>query len=262
MGKRTQIPVFSSDPQPSSVAPERISRTNPFAITDGEVNFVRGLIHDGSVDRDSWRALMDGWGYCERHAWVALSIEMALLDGFCMRSTYLYVHLLERGVAALARGIPGERWVAARRLRQRGCLICDHNPRRRGILSDEDLAQGKDVRRLRLFAKGLEPLWRNDLCPRCSGTARGGRLCRRHLLEAAKPQTSIDFQDDDRRLSNLLRHLEIYERSFTWEHRGSDGPRHRVALLSAIGWCSGWSHFTALVGIESAATLKRTAQHP
>jgi hypothetical protein len=259
MGKRTQIPVFSSDPQPSSVAPPVSGDGNPLAITDGEVNFIRGLIHDGSVDRDSWRALMDGWGFCERHAWVALSIEMALLDGFCMRSAYLYVHLLERAVAVLARGISGDRWVAARRLRQRGCLICDHNPRRRGILSDECLAQGKDVRRLRLSATGLEPLWRNDLCPRCSGTAGRGRLCRRHLLES---ETSIDFRDEHRHLSTLLRHLEIYEKSFSWEHRGSDGPRDRAALLSAIGWCSGWSSFTALVGIENAAPPKRTGQNP
>ena len=40
--------------------------------------------------------------------------------------------------------------------------------------------------------------------------------------------------------------LENYAWSFSWGFRGIDGPGDRAALISAIGWCSGWSSLGAL----------------
>lgn len=219
------------------------------AITDGEVHFLWGFIRDGSIDADSWRQLMGGWGYCERHAWVALSVEMSFLRGFCIRSAYLYLHLLERGTEALARAAGAKRSVVARLRQRRRCLICELNPQRRGLLTDDRLAEGKDVGRLRAFAVELAPLWHGECCPRCAGGQTAGHLCRRHIIAAVNDGVPPNFEVERRHLANLLRHLEAFEKSFTWGLRGTDAPEDRAALLGAIGWCSGWSSLIALVGV-------------
>jgi hypothetical protein len=74
----------------------------PLAITDGEVNFIQGFVHDGSIGAECGLQLMRFWGYCERHAWVSLAAEMSILHGFCSRSATLYANILRQGVAALA----------------------------------------------------------------------------------------------------------------------------------------------------------------
>lgn len=38
----------------------------------------------------------------------------------------------------------------------------------------------------------------------------------------------------------ILEHLTLYTRSFRWEDRDTETDRDRAALLSAVGWCSGW----------------------
>ena len=73
----------------------------PFAISDGEVNCILGFLHDGSIAAEPWHRLMGAWGYCERHAWASLAIEMVVLKGFVSRSAFLYFDLLQQAVAVL-----------------------------------------------------------------------------------------------------------------------------------------------------------------
>jgi hypothetical protein len=224
----------------------------PFALTDGEANCILGFIHDGSIAAEPWHQLMGAWGYCEHHAWASLAVEMSALEGFVSRSAFLYLDLLRQAVAILAPKASRTRRVVARRLAAHNpCMLCEINPRRRGWLSDAELSKAKDQTRLRQFAESLAPLWQVNYCPQCNGAERGGRLCRRHLEATIRANQSVNLDDDYQYLSNLLMHVETYAKSFMWAHRDSEGPDDRAALLSAIGWCSGWSNLAALVGIDS-----------
>jgi hypothetical protein len=248
--------LWSSSSSPAgSAGISRISESaNPLRITNGEVNFTRGFINAGSIDANRWRQMMGSWGYCERHAWVALSVEMSFLHGFCLRSTDLYVHLLKRAIAALAPGASGRRRTARRLANQHRCLICEADPRRRGLSTDAELVKGKDQSRLRMFAEAVTPLWQNNRCPCCTDAGAHGRLCRRHLIEAIKAKSPIDLAGEHLYLSNLLPRLEKYKKSFAWGHRGSDGPEDRAAFLSVVGWCSGWASLGKVLDKHRAAT--------
>jgi hypothetical protein len=41
-------------------------------------------------------------------------------------------------------------------------------------------------------------------------------------------------------------HLEIYDRSFDWDRRNTEGPEDRAALFTAVGWLSGWGPLLTL----------------
>jgi hypothetical protein len=245
----------SSGQKITSAVPDPIlNKENPLAITDGEAHFIWGLTRDGAVGANVWRQLMGSWGFCERHAWVTLSVEMSLLHGFCLRSADLYVHLLQQGIAALARGTSSKKRLLPRQLADhRRCLICECNPRSRGRLSDARLAKAKDFRPAKMFVEALAPIWQINRCPRCIDVAANGHFCRRHLIETLKAGSPINFEHEHRYLSNLLPHVENYYRSFSWGHRNSDSPEDRVAFLSSIGWCSGWSSLAILLDARRVA---------
>jgi putative (di)nucleoside polyphosphate hydrolase len=219
----------------------------PLAITDGEVNFIEGFTHDGSIGAECGLQLMEYWGYCERHAWVSLAVEMSMLHGFCSRSASLYVDILQKAIAVLAAQDRSRQRAVAKQLKECGtCMICNVNPTRRGLLPAAALAKAKDPTRLRSFAETSTKYWHSDCCPRCIKRA-GGHLCRRHVIEAIGEERAVDPKAEREYLMNLLDRLEIYAWSFSWGFRGIDGPEDRAALISAIGWCSGWSSLAAIV---------------
>jgi hypothetical protein len=45
-----------------------------------------------------------------------------------------------------------------------------------------------------------------------------------------------------------LTRLTVYSRSFGWGSRNSDTDRDRAALLSAVGWRTGWEGDLTLFG--------------
>jgi hypothetical protein len=215
---------------------------NFFALTTAETNFILYFIRDGSIGREEWQQLMGGWGYCDRHAWAVLSIELSYLPGFCIRSAYLYTHILAQGVHALGRAISKRPSFARKILSERNpCFICKVSPRKRGFVADNLIAEGKDGRWLRTFCNNLVPHWQNHVCPRCIGAWTSGTLCRRHTIEALEGGNIIDFKSEHDRLKDLQHHVLTYEKSFGWYHRGTDRPEDRAALVSAIGWSSGWT---------------------
>jgi putative (di)nucleoside polyphosphate hydrolase len=233
---------------PSGDAEEVQVDGGPLAITDGEVNFVEGFMHDGSIGAECGLQLMGYWGYCERHAWVSLAVEMSTLRGFCSRSASLYVDILHQAATALAAESRSNQRAVAKQLKERGtCMICNANPRWRGLHSDAELAEAKDPATLRRFAESSAPFWNSDCCPRCIGGVTGGHLCRCHTFEAVSEGGSLDLKDEREYLLNVLARLENYAWSFSWGFRGMDGPEDRAALISAIGWCSGWSSLATLI---------------
>jgi putative (di)nucleoside polyphosphate hydrolase len=236
--------------------------SGPLAIADGEVNFIDGFMHDGSIGAECGLQLMGYWGYCERHAWVSLAVEMSILHGFCSRSASLYVDILQQAVAALAAESRSNRRVVAKQLRESGsCMICNANPRWRGLLSHAELAKAKDPSPLQSFAESSAPFWNSDCCSQCTGGVTGGHLCRRHIIEALNEGVSLDLNHEREYLLNVLGRLENYAWSFSWGFRGIDGPEDRAGLISAIGWCSGWSSLTAIVPLghpSSASHIRST----
>ena len=218
----------------------------PLAITDGEVNFIQGFLHDGSIGAECGLQLMHHWGYCERHAWVSLAVEMSALHGFCSRSATLYADILRQGIDALEPARRRSRHAVAKALKESGdCMICKANPSRRGLLSVSELITAKDIVPLRRFAGESVRFWGSDCCPRCINGLASGSLCRRHLVEAINAGILLDLEQERERLLGVLARLENYAWSFSWGFQGIDGPEDRAALISTIGWCSGWSSLAA-----------------
>jgi hypothetical protein len=234
----------------------------PLEITDGEVNFIQGFVHDGSIGAECGLQLMRYWGYCERHSWVSLAVEMALLHGFCSRSATLYTDILRQGIAALSPEHHRRPRAIAKALKESGtCMICTANPRGRGLLTAMELTKAKDIALLRGLAEKSARFWTSGCCPRCIDGAVHGRLCRRHLIEALDVGTPVNLNEEYQHLINVLGRLENFAWSFSWEFRGIDGPEDRAALISAIGWCNGWSHLAAVMplGRPSPAPHLRSA---
>jgi 8-oxo-dGTP pyrophosphatase MutT (NUDIX family) len=241
--------ALPSRKRPGLGHPEEVEvDAGPLEITDGEVNFIQGFVHDGSIGAECGLQLVRYWGYCERHAWVSLAVEMSLLHGFCSRSATLYTDVLRQGIAALSPEYHRRPRAVAKALKESGtCMICSANPRGRGLLTVAELAKAKDVSSLRSLAEGSAQFWASDCCPHCINGATHGHLCRRHLIEALDIGTPSNLDADHRHLVNVLARLENFAWSFSWDFRGIDGPEDRAALISAIGWCSGWSSLGAII---------------
>jgi len=48
----------------------------------------------------------------------------------------------------------------------------------------------------------------------------------------------------------IVRHLKNYMLSFRWENRGKKTTEDMAALISAVGWCSGWKTLFSIMPIN------------
>ena len=192
---------------------------------------------------------MRAWGFCQRHAWVTLVVELALRPGYLLGPAILYTSLAEQGTATFkTRGLDYRR-LLARRLKSRGpCIVCDANIRGGGALRLSVLEQARNPGRLRGFASQFERFWSPYVCPRCSGASSSHFLCRRHLRESLTSGIHVDLALQRSALTALTYHLGMFQKSFTFGYRGTDAPENRAALISMIGWCAGWRLLIELVG--------------
>ena len=226
--------------------------TRQLAITDGEINFLWSFIQGSVMIPETWNALLRGFGFCERHAWVHLSVEMSFRKRHFLGPVILYRALIDKAVQAVH--VPkriGARSLM-RQLRAGGpCRLCELNipDAAAGASSPARLDRGRDSSRLRAFAAGLELLWRPAVCAVCAGEIGGvasSSRCRRHLLDDMRMRRPADLAWQRSTLQELSGRLARYEESFV---AGADEPRDedRAALVSSIGWCSGWRLLLALV---------------
>jgi hypothetical protein len=219
--------------------------------SDGEVHYVWSFLLWGSVmDPGIRRQLRQGWGLCERHAWTLLSVEAAFRPHFPHASTLVYQDLMERAWQAfrLVGPLKGERVRHA--LRERApCIMCSigYGPESRGTASPDVLDRGRDAASLRAFAEATRPWWEPTVCGICSRTERPAR-CRRHLRqELAGNAGGRRFEDAGNLVWRISAHVSRFARSFRWELRGTDTDEDRAALISAVGWCSGWRPLLSIV---------------
>ena len=221
-------------------------------ITDGEVNFLWWFIQGSIMNPETWGSLLKGYGFCERHAWVHINIEMAFRPRYLLPPTILYLALLGQGLSALALRRAANVGKARRRLEAEGpCLLCKLNIRGAfgGAASESRLAQGKSTRNLWSLASELEPLWQEMACPICAeneGFKEGIYLCRNHLLAEIRSGRPVDLRAQAMFLAKLSQSVRSLQQSYM-----AEGPKaadaDRAGLLAAIGWCSGWRPLLALL---------------
>jgi hypothetical protein len=217
----------------------------PLAITDGEINFLWWFIQGSIMIPETWNALLRGYGFCERHAWIYISVETSFRGEYLLGPTILYSELIKKSL----REIDSPRRIGLRsvirRLQVAGpCFLCTMNLKNAsaGVAPRARLDRGRDNKQLRNFAGKLEPMWRRSLCPDCSGRESGGMAptrCRQHLLAAMKARIPVDIEAHKNMLQDLSDRVPRYQKSFLL-----GGPKasdqDRAALIAAIGWCSGW----------------------
>jgi hypothetical protein len=233
-----------STPLSNQCGASETRRNQALAISDGEVNFLWSFIQGSIMIPETWNALLRGYGFCERHAWVHLSVEMAFRKRHFLAPVILYRALVDKALRAVrAPDHVGSR--ISTRLRAGGpCLLCSLNIRNAGAGASPPprLNRGRDSGGLRAFAAGLTPLWRTSVCPVCAGEwnrSSSGVQCRPHLLAELRTRRLVELSGQQRLLQELSGRLARYEKSFS---AGGDEPsdQERAALIIAAGWCSGW----------------------
>jgi hypothetical protein len=217
------------------------------AITEGEVNFLWSFIQGSLMNLDTWGRLLDGYGFCQRHAWVHLSVEMAFREQYLLGPTILYAALIEKALHAVSITPRVSRYFLEQKLRPGdACLLCalniaDSSP---GASPRPRLCQGRDTRSLLTFASGLERFWSDyvcDLCKKedCNKNKSELSLCRRHLITEMRARRSVDLSLQRSTLHDLRDRVIRYQESFSAE-RPTASEQDRAALIAAVGWCSGW----------------------
>jgi hypothetical protein len=219
-------------------------------LSDGEIHYVWWFVQGSIMEPDvRWR-LRHAWGLCERHAWGALAAEAAFRHNYFHGPAILYQDLMERGRHALDLIGPLSAPRVARRLRPRGpCLMCDMGLSRSSTSTakPELIAQGRDLTMIREFAALTRELWWSTVCGKCRGDDSPAR-CRPHLAQDARDGAVGDLAFHRTAVTGILERVTAYCRSYRWECRGTDTDSGRAALVSAVGWCSGWHGALVLLG--------------
>lgn len=234
------------------------SGPEPLAATDGEINFLWWFIQGSIMIPETWNALLRSYGFCERHAWIHINVEMSFRDEYLLGPTILYGELIKKSLRAINSPQRIALHSVMRRLRAAGpCLLCAMNLKNAfaGVSLQARLDQGRDNSQLWNFASKLEPIWRSSLCSDCSGRESGGTIpkrCRQHLLAAMKERTPVDIVAQKNMLQDMSDRVARCKKSFVL-----GGPKasdqDSAALIAAIGWCSGWRPLLARLSREGAA---------
>jgi hypothetical protein len=219
-----------------------ISSEAEFRLSPGEIHYLYWYIQGSIMVPEIRQSLRKAWGFCERHAWAAMLVESAFRPSFLHGPSILYEDIMSRAVPAFDLSGPLQNFRLRINLREKGaCMMCEmgYGPGTKGYASPDIIEKGGDPAHLRAFALTTKKHWVKTVCGRC--VENGSLLrCRRHLIEDTA-SGSLDSIFIHRNLvRNVYDHLVIYVRSFCWDYRGTATEEDRAALISAIGWCSGW----------------------
>jgi len=227
----------------------RVAPRDEWSLSEGEIHYLWWFIQGSIMDPDVRARLRRAWGFCGRHAWGALAVEAAFRPNFLHGPALLYEDLMGRALRAFETAGPWEARRMARRLRATGpCLMCEMglDRRSRGAARPELIEQGRNIEGLRAFAERRRPFWEKTVCGLCLDDGSTSR-CRPHLQEDAMKGRTADSAEHLALVEEILAHLTVYSRSFRWECRGTDTEEDQAALISAVGWCSGWRPWLPLL---------------
>jgi hypothetical protein len=223
--------------------------TSPLELSPGEIHFIWWFIQGSIMSPSTRERLRKAWGMCERHAWGWMQVEAAFRSGYMHGPAILYEDVMERASAACEMHGPMQHGRLRWRLREKGsCLMCEegYGPKSRGFVSSRVVRQGRDFSALQSLARRTQPFWKNAVCGICSGKNSQAR-CRRHLIEHPLRGPIHDMSSAWDLVPQISRHLVRYARSFQFEFRGAHTLDDEAALISAVGWCSGWKPLLSIV---------------
>jgi hypothetical protein len=214
----------------------------------GEIHYLWWYMQGSIMNPDVRDALRKAWGMCERHAWLALTLEATLRHGFLMGPAIVYEELMIRAARIITQPGPfgGLRRVIA--LKNHGvCLMCEMGlgPHSRGFASPEVMAKVADIREMEKFVSATRPFWEEAVCGICAGNCSPVR-CRPHLLKEIISGQGEHLPSTKKLVKKVSEQIARYSRSFVWEHRGTETIADRASLISAVGWLSGWRPFLEL----------------
>lgn len=179
-------------------------------------------------------------------------VEASFRHGYMHGPAILYEDLLGLALTGLCLKGPLTNLRILRNLQEKDlCLMCDMGlgPETKGMAPADRIARGQDASELRRFAQQTEPFWKDTICGVCLGNESWQR-CRRHLLEDASKGLIRDISRHHASMSGIFQNLVHFARSFRWECQGTETDEDKAALISAVGWCSGWQPFLSIMGIE------------
>jgi hypothetical protein len=234
---------------PGPASPDATRRTDAWPLADGEIHYLWWYIQGSIMEPWLRQRLRRAWGFCGRHAWGALAVEAAFRHHYLHGPAVLYEDLMQQAARGFARALSRPARPLARILRTTAsCSMCEEGYERqgRGAARDELFEQGRDASAFLAFADVTRPHWRATVCGRCAGNPSTLR-CRPHLVEEAPQADRAAVGTHAKLVEHILGHLKAYVRSFRWECRGSETDEDRAALISAVGWCSGWSVWLPLL---------------
>lgn len=219
--------------------------------SSGEIHYLWCYMQGSIMNVDVRLRLHDAWGFCQRHAWLALMVEASFRRSFLMGPALLYEDILSLAIKQMNLWGPMKHLRGLAGLREkRNCLICDMGWQHvHSSIPEERLVRGKDPAHLKHFALKTKGFWEKMICGICNGTKDWPR-CRIHLLEDASSGKPIDFERQREMISYLHKHISIYSDGFRWERRGTSTTEDAAALIAAVGWCSGWKPLLALMALE------------
>jgi hypothetical protein len=241
-------------PQNPNSAGELIS----WPLSDGAVHFFYWFIQGSIMFPDTRDALRRSWGFCERHAWACLSVEMAFRNRFLLGPAILYEELLELAVRHLAvRGLFPRRRLSRALFAKRPCMACelDIENAGRGAFSQSLLDRGREIEPLRSFALETNRHWRKATCGVCSGDGSSLR-CRPHLVQDLAAKVAVDQTAHCRNVQFALTNLTSFYRSLLWGYTGAVTAEQQASIFAAVGWMSGWRPLLALTATPRLADEK------
>jgi hypothetical protein len=216
-----------------------------FAPTRAEINFLWSFIQGSITIPETWNALMRSYGFCERHAWIHISVEMSFRDEYLLGPAILYSELIEKALSAVSRLQSVGQHSLEHALRSRGpCFLCSMNLRNSasaGAAPGSRLDRGRDISTLRAFAGRTAPVWRSWLCPKCAGhqyARLDPTLCRQHLIAAMRARTPVDISAQGNMLQDLFDHVAHYQDFVSGWRLG--GVRSRSGGFDCCDWLVQW----------------------
>ena len=219
-----------------------ISNPKPFSLSDGEIHFLWWFIQGSIMSPMTRERLWNGWGMCERHAWAFIAVEAAFRGDYFMGPAILYEDLMHRALVKFSNRGFLKPWRVQKGINHRGpCMMCEmkYGPDTKGAAEPELLEKGRNLLEIQSFAKKTYHHWKKPVCGQCAENSSIHK-CRRHLIGSLSKGSikRLSFHGD---LVNYIAcHIKKYMLSFRWENRGTETVENMAALISAIGWCSGW----------------------
>ena len=219
-----------------------ISNPEPFSLSDGEIYFLWWFIQGSIMSPMTRERLWNGWGMCERHAWAFIAVETAFRGDYLMGPAILYEDLMHRAMIKFSSRSLLKPWRVQKGLNARGpCMMCEmkYGPNSRGAAGPEILERGRNLYEIQTFAQKTYHYWGKTVCGRCADNSSIYR-CRHHLIESLSEGRIDDLSLHKKLVNHIARHIKMYMLSFRWENRGTETVENMAALISAVGWCSGW----------------------